>query len=120
MRYLPNTLASFAAEAAEAVCLGEQLQQKDQEIEQAVRKQISQRSSEAIRKRHSKVAQLKQELFEYYATGDFPSKAQAVRRFINELTHDKRNLLAPTNAERTLLEALRSHLRSTTNTNNKN
>ena len=117
-RYLQNTLAHFTAEAAEAVTLGEQLLERESGNEELlVSKKISERNSVAVKKHHEKITQLKQGFFAYYDTGDFPSQAAAVRKVLGELTNEKRKLLAPTKAERTLLDALRIHLKSTNDVN---
>jgi hypothetical protein len=113
---LPNTLANYAAEATEAVCLGEQLLRKEREdagIEEKVRASIRQRNTKAAYKRHEKTSQLKQEFIEYYVSGEFPSQAEAARVFLRSIDDDKRTLLAPTNAERTLLDALRMSVKMT-------
>jgi hypothetical protein len=120
IRYLQNTLAHFTAEAAEAVTLGEQLLERERasgNVELLVSKKISERHSAAVRRRHEKITQLKQEFFTYYDTGGLLSQAVAVRKFLGELTNEKRKLLAPTKAERTLLGALRTHLQSTDDVN---
>jgi hypothetical protein len=122
IRNLQNTLAHFTAEAAEAVTLGEQLLEREKEsgnVELLVSKKISERNSAAVKKRHENITQLKQEFFTYFDAGVFPSQAAAVRKFLGELTNENRKLLAPTNAERTLLGALRTHLKSTNDVNNK-
>jgi hypothetical protein len=115
---LTNTLVNLTAEAAEAICLGEQLlerEKSDGNIDLLVNQRISERNSAAVKKRHEKITKLKQEFFTYYETGEFPSQAEAARRFVGELADEKRKLLASTNAERTLLEGLRSRLKSTGN-----
>lgn len=112
-----NTLVNLAAEAAEAISLGEQLLERekaDNNVDLLVNKKISERNSEVATNRHERITKLKQEFFTYYDTDDLPSQAVVARRFLNELTDDKRELLAPTNAERTLLESLRAHFRPAT------
>jgi hypothetical protein len=115
IQYLPNTLAHFVAEAAEAACLGEQLLEKEKPGDSSAllgNKQIRERNSAAAEKHHEQIARLKQEWFTYYEMDDFPNEAAAARQFLSELMDEQRRVLAPTNAERTLLEALRVHLRS--------
>jgi len=119
VRYLQNALAHFTAEAAEAVTLGEQILERESgNVELLVSKKFSERNSAAVQKHHEKITQLKQEFFTYYDTGDSPSQAAVVRKFLGELTNEKRKLLAPTNAERTLLGALRTYYKSTDDVNN--
>jgi len=119
IRYLQNTLAHFTAEAAEAVTLGEQLLEREGlNVNLPVSNNINEYNSAAAKKRHEKITQLKQEFFTYYDTGDFPSQVAAVRNFLGELTNGSRKLLAPTKAERTLLGALRTNLKSTNDVNN--
>jgi hypothetical protein len=118
VRYLQNTLAHFTAEAAEAVTLGEQvLERESGNLELYGSKKISVRKSAAVKKRHEKITHLKQEFFISYDTGDFLSQAAAVKKFLGELTNEKRKLLVPTKAERTLLSALRTHLTATNDMN---
>lgn len=120
IRYLQNVLAHFTAEAAEAVTLGEQLSERERDggnAELLVSKKISEGNSAEVKKRHENIAQLKQDFFTYYDTADNPSQAVAVRKFLGELTNEKRKLLAPTKAERTLLGALRTHFKSTDDVN---
>lgn len=121
IKYLPDTLAHLAAEAAEAVSLGEQLLEKEDEggdIDLLVNKKISERNSAAMKNRHEERNKVKQQFIEYYFAGKFPSQAEAAKRFKKVLSDEKRKIIASSNAERVLLEALRAHLRLRKETKN--
>ena len=60
----------------------------------------------AARIRHQPVADLKQECYEFYKSGNFKSYADAARRFYNQLHPEKSKLLKPDNAEKLLAEAI--------------
>ena len=114
IRSLQNTLAHFTAEAAEAVTLGEQLLERETgNLESCVRKKPGVRDSATLKKCKENITQLKQEFFTHYDTEDFLSQAGAVRKYLGELTKADCKLLVPTKAERTLLGALRTHLKAT-------
>ena len=66
----------------------------------------------AGRKRHAKAAQLKQEFINYYESGKFQSMAKAAEKFLQSLDDEKSKILTTSNAERTLLGALRAHRRA--------
>ena len=118
IRSLQNTFAHFTAEAAEAVTLGEQLLERESgNVELCVSKKLSVRNSATLKKRDEKITQLKQEFFTHYEADDFLSQAAAVRKYLGELTNEDRKLLVPTKAERALLGALRTHLKTANDVN---
>lgn len=75
-------------------------------VEDLLNRKIKERNVKAITARHSKVNALKKEFLEYYSNGVFQSKADASRRFYEALPPEKKSLLVPTNAVRTLSQSL--------------
>jgi hypothetical protein len=113
-QHVPVTLGQYAIEAIEAVCIGEtllELEAKEASVEQEVNKKISLVRSRAAVQRHAKTNALKQRFIEFYRSGKYSSRADAASRFLSGLPDEERKLLAPTNAERTLRDALRKALR---------
>lgn len=100
--------------AMEAVIFGELLQINEAgslpySIMTGVSEQrISLNASKGGIARHSESNKLKKEFIDFYGAGSFKSGADAARRFYQSLPVE-RKILAPTNAERTLLDALREH-----------
>lgn len=84
----------------------------DSNIEKIVTEKISLKNKKAGIARHAKSTALKKEFIQFYISGDFPSMLNAADAFINQLNDEKSRILAPTNAKRTLVEALSSHLKS--------
>lgn len=107
----PMFIGSDALDAMECVCIAESLIRQD-ETKQDIKKKFSLQKQEAARVRHSNTDELKEDFIHYYEAGEFPSKAEAARKFYNGLPPEKKKLLKPTNAVRTLNSALRKHLNS--------
>ena len=82
------------------------------ETEDAAKTARSALGQKAALARHEPVQKIKDALFAYWDAGDFSSQAQAVRRFMNNRSEESLRPLSPTNAERTLKEALSKHVRS--------
>jgi len=101
-------LAPYAVDAMEAVCMAECLQREPSH--EAV-KIISERNRKAALQRHVHTSELKRQFIEFFLAGTFKSMAQAAGRFLDGLEEGKRKLLAPTNASRTLTDALSAHLK---------
>ena len=95
------------------------LEQKEHEInvniEKVVVAKISLKNKKAGIARHAKSTALKKEFIDYFQSGYFPSMSNAADTFLNQLDDEKRRILAPTNAKRTLTEALSSHLKRLNN-----
>jgi hypothetical protein len=81
----------------------------DAKIEAEARNQLRQRNSQAAKQRHAAVKTLKQQFIDYYHADTFPSKRKAAEQFYTGLPEDEKLLLAPTNAVRTLTDALRDY-----------
>jgi len=114
LKNLQNTLAHITAEAAEAVTTGELLLEREGgNGAVGITKITATRNSVAGNNHEEKITQLKHEFFLSFDKDDFLDQAAAARKFLVELTNEKRRLLVPTKAERALLGALRTHLAST-------
>lgn len=105
----PMGLSPYAVDAMEAVCMAESLQGDIPRIQAA--KIISAQKRKAALKRHANTNNLKRQFIEFFHTETFKSMAEAARRFYDGLEEGKRKLLAPTNATRTLTDALSAHLK---------
>src|SRR3569623_1217585 len=104
----PIAHSPYAVDAMEAVCMAECLQR---EPSRQAAKIISEQNRKAALQRHVNTSELKRQLIEFFHTGTFKSMAEAARRFYDGLEEGKRKLLAPTNAIRTLTDALSAHLK---------
>lgn len=75
----------------------------------------SEKARKAALKRHEPVQRIKDQLYEFYnasrESGRELSQAEAVRRFMDTCDPESLRLLSPTNAERTLKDALSKQLR---------
>lgn len=105
----PIALSPYAVDAMEAVCMAECLQRSEPSRQAA--KIISEQNRKAAIKRHSLINELKRQFIEFFLAGTFKSMAEAARRFYDGLEEGRRKLLAPTNAIRTLTDALSAHLK---------
>ena len=76
-----------------------------------VRTDTSAKAHKAALKRHEPVQKIKNDLYAFYRAGRFRSQAEAVRRFMNTRDEESLRPLSPTNAERTLKEALSKYIR---------
>jgi len=103
----PIFIGAEALDAMECVCIAEGLIRKNE-----LKQKISFEKQEAAFKRHSGTNQIKREFIHYYEVGKFQSQAEAARKFYNSLPPDQKKLLKPSNAVRTLTDALRKHLNS--------
>ncbi len=120
----------LAAEAMEALAVAESLTtpQPIQSLETAVREKISLQNRRAAIKRHSAYNELKARFIRYYLEeylpnlkGREPNKSEAARRFVQEIVMPEAaadpespfNDRKPKQIVRTLLDALRDHLRPT-------
>lgn len=100
-----------AHHALEAVIYAENAITLSDEVDNQVKEKTSERARQAAYKRHEKTRDFCNRFIQIYCGGVFKSKASAAREFIE--MHDKDEIpLAPTNAERTLLDALRKHEKS--------
>lgn len=68
---------------------------------------IRYRSRAAAAKKHSRINKLKQDFIAYYCEHASISRSEAARRYLQTLPASESKLFAPTNAVRTLTEALR-------------
>jgi len=66
----------------------------------------SENARKAAKKRHEKTERLVDELCHFYEVGNFPSYTAAATKFYDNLGTERKKLLAPTNAIRTLREGL--------------
>ena len=99
----------FVCEALDAVCMAESLLRESlvaQEIQRKHKKKIELRNKKAAIAKHAPLNQLKKECIRWYLSGSFPSKREAARRFYESLPESRRKLLAPSNAIRTLTQAI--------------
>lgn len=101
---------AHAIQAMEAVCCAEHLVTQAV-VQVAKQEKISLQARQAAIKRHADITRLKQEFFDYYHAGTFSSYVAAAHSFYDGLPRDRQKLLAPTNAVRTLSEALSKHER---------
>ena len=115
-----SQMGYFAIEAIEAVTMAECFARSGRlpappSIEHATKKRISQQAARAARRRFEPVNRLKQDFINWYreneGNGAFHSRAQAADIFYRRLPEDTRRLLRPSNAVRTLTDALREALR---------
>lgn len=104
-----STLGPYLVEAMGAVSMAEYAVQLEHMHKE--RQKISNVRRKAALQRLKGVSALKRELIEFYHKGKFKSLAEAVRCFYAGLDNEKKRLLAPTNAERTLRQALSAHLK---------
>ena len=72
---------------------------------------ISLRSRQAAIARHAKSTALKQEFIEFYKQREYHSMSHAADRFLAQLDDIKIKILVPSNAKRTLTDALSKHLK---------
>jgi hypothetical protein len=109
MHSLSHTQTIFEREAHEALLIAEELRN----AKLATKDVIRARAQNAAYKRHEAKDQIKREFIAYYDKykSNFPSRAEAARRFIVSLPQEKRKQFASTNINRTLLDALRIRLR---------
>lgn len=105
----PIALSPYAVDAMEAVCMAQCLHRTEPSRQAA--KIISDQNRKAAIKRHLHITELKRQFIEFFLAGTFKSMAEAARRFYDSLEEGKRKLLAPTNAIRTLTDALSAHLK---------
>lgn len=117
-----RNVGSYAVDAAEALAKAEVLvrvEQLEHEFEQKVRAAVEDRTSgqaaRAAKRRHAPQNRIKQRFIKWYlenqGTGIFHSRAQAADQFYRHLPEQEQKVFQPTNATRTLLDALRVHLR---------
>jgi len=113
---LPAKMGSAAIDAVEAVSFGEAFLDAERRetsieahIELKTKKSISLRNSKAAIQSHSKINKLKQDFIQFYLSGEHQSRAEAARRFLMRSSEERRSLLVPTNAVRTLTDALRAY-----------
>ena len=92
------------AEAEHAISAGEPAAQE-------VKPAATAKARKAALKRHEPTQKIKEELFKFYDGGQFPSQAEAIRRFMKSRTQEGLKPLVPSNAERTLRGALSKYLR---------
>lgn len=99
-----------ALDAMEAVCTAEGLLRHEQ-MQKEQQKARSDANQRAALKSHQATNNLKREFIHFYLQGNYSSYAEAARRFYEGLEPEKKKLLKPTNAVRTLTDALSAHLR---------
>lgn len=102
---------SVALSALEAVILAENAKEQSFEIEKIVKSQRREQAKKAALERHRPTHELCSEFIKFYFDGNFKSKSNAADKFIDILEKEKRNILSPTNAKRTLLDALRKFIK---------
>jgi len=104
-----------SVDATECLCIAKNIMNQDKirsEIEDDISNNIKKKQSlhgkEGSIKRHAKVNQLKRDCFEYFRSvkENKVSKRQAAHDFFESLPHERKYLLAPTNAVRTLAEGI--------------
>jgi hypothetical protein len=109
-----NKRANFRAcalSALEAVLYAETSYEINENIETKVKAKTSANAKKAALKRHEKTQKLYSKFIKFYHDGEFKSKKQAAEMFLETLSNDER-ILAPTNATRSLLDALRKFQKS--------
>lgn len=99
-----------AVEAMEALCMAEGLV-RQANLQREKEKAVSSARQQAANKRHHKTNAIKREFIKFYHAATFRSRAEAAHLYYEGLDDDEKRLLAPTNAENTLLKALRAHLK---------
>jgi hypothetical protein len=76
------------------------------------REAVSEKARRAALARHEPIQRIKEELFAFWDAGGFPSQAEAVRRFVKLKGMESLRPLTPSNAQRTLSEALSKHVKA--------
>lgn len=89
--------------AVEAITYAERLMNADDSLREKVR-EFTKRAAVS---RHAATNALKEEFSTYFGSKKFPSRAEAARKFYESLPADKKRLLKPTNAIRTLTESIK-------------
>ncbi len=102
---------AYALSALEAVTFAENSKTTAQEIESKVKENISQNARKAALKKHEKRRSTYHRFITFYNEGTFKSKSNAADKFL-ESVRGKDIGLVPTNAKRSLLDALRNHEKS--------
>jgi len=118
-RSLANYVSYYLFEAYEMLAIAERKCVEENitdYVEKQTRSKISMRNQSAAIQRHAPVRKLKDEFITWYREnereGFFKSKTQAATKFFDNCSEEKRKLLAPTNAVRTLLDALKDYERT--------
>jgi hypothetical protein len=108
-----ESLVYFLNAGIELIVYGESEQTRSQisPLPQDHKSKISKQNKQAAIKKHAATNALKSEYIDYYLNGTHHSQAQAATKFLRTLTGNKSKLLVTSNAERTLNDALRQHLK---------
>lgn len=101
----------YALSALEAVTFAENSKTTAQEIESKVKENISQKARKAALKKHEKRRSTYNRFINFYNYGTFNSKSSAADKFLESVKGEDIGLV-PTNAKRSLLDALRKHEKS--------
>ena len=102
---------SYAKPALEAILYAENATSETLDIESKIKETTSEKARHAASKRHEKYQPIYNEFIQFYYAGEYKVKAEAARQFI-WIKGIENIPLAPTNAERSLLDALRKHEKS--------
>jgi hypothetical protein len=108
-----ESLVYFLNAGIELIAYGESEQIRSQvsQLPQDHKVKISNQNKQAAIKKHAATNALKAEFIKYYLSGTHHSKTQAATKFLRSLPDQKSKLLVSSNAERTLTDALREHLK---------
>lgn len=93
-------------DAMECICIAESLIRQTNTV-QKVKQKVSLQKQNAAYLRHADSNQLKREFIHFYLSGTHKSRADAARRFYDSLPPNRKRILKPTNAVRTLTDGLR-------------
>ena len=99
---------SYATPALEAVVYAENAETESLQIENKIKETTSEKAKHAASKRHEKYQVIYDEFFQFYDNGNYKNDTEAAREFLKSKENVKLPF-APTNAERSLLDALRKH-----------
>lgn len=83
----------------------------DREVQQKLSRSRKEKAANAATMKHFPIAELKEEFYNFYIKREYPSIVEAARRFLAQLPEEKKQLLTPSNAPRTLSEFLGRRLK---------
>ena len=104
---------AYAQSALESVIYAENDIELSDEVLKQVKETTSERARQAAFKRHEKTQDICHQFIRFYEEGDFKTKSSAADKFL-KINASAETVLAPTNAKRTLLDALRKYQKSLT------
>lgn len=115
-----NHAAHYLFDACEILHIAERLTESpgfvSAGVDAVAGRQISIRNGLAAKRKHAPIQKIKDMFIKWFLEhsndGTFKSRSDAARKFYSNLEADLRKLMAPTNAERTLKDALREFEKS--------